>query len=278
MNENYRCGDPEGLIAFVYGECDPDEREAIAAHVAACPACTEEIESLRSTRTILTAWTPPETSLGFRITRGSEVPGSLFQVPGSPNPELGTRNAEPVWWRQPLPAWAQAAAAVLIFAAGMTAGGARQQQPASTIAVQSAPTSAQSAPTSAQAPSPATRPVSTAAAVSRDDLIRLEQRLSAMETARRQAAARPVAGSVDEAALMRRVEAIVTASEQRQRIENATLVEDVARNIAAWRQRDLKAIDGQMRQLHSTTDATLKQHNTAINSLVRNVSLPQSVR
>ena len=253
MNENYRCGDSEGLVAFVYGECDPGEREAVAAHVAACRSCAEEIEALRSTRTMLAAWTPPETSLGFRITQ-AERPEAPVLRPAA-------------WWRQPLPAWAQAAAAVVIFAAGMTAGGARQQ-PASTKGGQVA--------TTVQAPSPASQPVSATPVVSREDLVRLEQRLRAMETARAsQAPVRPVTGSVDEAALMRRVEAIVTASEQRQRIENATLVEGVARNIAAWRDRDLRAIDGQMRQLHITTDATLKQQSTAINSLVL-ASFPQS--
>ena len=262
MNDNYRCGDPEGLIAFVYGESDPAEREAVAAHVAGCPSCAEEIESLRSTRTMLAAWTPPETSLGFRITQASEHPETPLLRPA-------------VWWRQPLPAWAQAAAAVLIFAAGMTAGGARQQ-PATTVAVQTAPPSGRSStPTPAQS-------VSAAPVVSRDDLIRLEQRLRAMETARGQAVARPVAGSVDEAALMGRFEAMIAASEQRQRTESASLVEQVALNLAAQRQFDLQNIERRIGVMNRATDETLKQHNNAINtlgnSLVRTVSLPVSVR
>jgi hypothetical protein len=255
MNDNYRCGDPEGLIAFVYGESDPAERDAVAAHVAGCPSCAEEIESLRSTRTMLAAWTPPETSLGFRITQASDLPETPVLRPA-------------VWWRQPLPAWAQAAAAVLIFAAGMTAGGVRQQ-PSTTVAVQTAPPSTQtSVPAAAQS-------VSAAPVVSRDDLVRLEQRLRAMETARSQAAARPVAVSVDEAALMGRFEAMIAASEQRQRTESASLVEQVALNISAQRQFDLQQIERRIGQMYSTTDATLRQHNTAISSLVR-ASFPSS--
>jgi anti-sigma factor RsiW len=253
MSENYRCGDPEGLIAFVYGECEPVESEAVAAHIAGCPSCAEEIESLRSTRTMLAAWTPPQTSLGFRITPASDRSETPVLRPAA-------------WWRQPLPAWAQVAAAVLIFAAGMTAGGAWQQPVSGGSQVATI------------APSPAT-PVARSAdavpVVSRDELRRLEQRLLAVETTRSQAPVRPATVVADEAAVMRRVETILAESEQRQRTETAQLVEAVARNMSAQRQVDLQQIDRWVGQMYSATDATLRQHNTAINSLVR-VSLPQS--
>ncbi len=253
MNENYRCGDHEALIGFVYGECEPGEHDAVAAHVADCASCAGEIDALRSTRGLLAAWTPPETSLGFRVTGPSVA---------APAPVL--RPA--AWWRQPLPAWAQAAAAVLIFAAGMTAGGARQQT--------APPPLAATAPAVAPVASRATA-VPAATTVSRDDLAGLERRLRAVETARTQTVSvRPAVGVVDEAVLMARVEALLAASEARQQSQSATIVEAVALNLARQRQYDLQQIQKRIGEIYSTTDATLRQHSTAI-SLLAPVSFSQ---
>ena len=262
MNDNYRCGDHEALIAFVYGECDESDRDAVAAHVAACTACAEEVEGLRSTRTVLAAWAPPETSLGFRINRTAEAGPVLRPA---------------AWWRQPLPAWAQAAAAILIFAAGMTFG-ARQQPVVQSATGSNTPAAA--APATARvAPVPvAARAVGAAAPapqVSRDDFIRLEQRLRAMETARTQPASmRTAAAGAEEPAVIQRLEAMIVASEERQRAESARLVEAVALNIARQRQYDLQQVERRIGQVYSTTDATLRQHSTAINSLAF-ASFPQ---
>jgi hypothetical protein len=259
MNENYRCGDHGALIAFVYGECEPAEHDAVAAHLADCASCAGEIDALRSTRGLLAAWTPPETSLGFRVTSA---------VAAAPAPVL--RPA--AWWRQPLPAWAQAAAAVLIFAAGMTAGGARQQAAAPSPVAAVVP------------PAPAARatavPAGLVSTVSRDDLAGLERRLRAMETARTQTVSiRPAAAAVDEAALMERVEALLATSEARQQSQSATIVEAIARNLAAQRQYDLQQIQKLIGEFYSTTDATLRQHSTAISSLASvSFSQPASAR
>src|SRR5687768_4076125 len=114
MNDIFRCEDRDALVAYLYDECDPAERAAIAAHVSHCPACAEEIASLRATRTQLAAWMPPAASLGFQITGANERREPLAFTARAPQ---GGR-----WWREPLPAWAQAAAAAVIFAAGLTAG------------------------------------------------------------------------------------------------------------------------------------------------------------
>ena len=53
MNDNVHCGNNEALIAYLYDECDSADREAITAHLARCVSCAEDIESLRSTRTLL---------------------------------------------------------------------------------------------------------------------------------------------------------------------------------------------------------------------------------
>src|SRR5688500_8224855 len=107
MNEMNLCGNHEVLIGYLYDECEPAERESIAAHVALCASCSEEIQALRDTRAHLVSWTPPALPLGLQLTRTeSETPANVLRPAA--------------WWQQPLPAWAQVAAAIVIFAAGMS--------------------------------------------------------------------------------------------------------------------------------------------------------------
>ena len=261
MSENFRCGDPEALITYLYDEGDATEREAIAAHVMRCLSCTDEIESLRSTRSTLAAWSPPDASLGFRVTRADERPEPVVLRPAA-------------WWRQPLPAWAQAAAAVLIFGAGMTLGGARQMAPMPTAAP--VEVARDTAPAAATAPAPvrsgfgAQSPAQSA--VSRDELVRLEQRLGALErsgagAAQTQAVASR-AGS-DDRALLQQVQALIDASEERQRRENITLVGRVVNDFDLQRRVDLRQIEDRFGRLHDTTGVALRQQNDAVNYLMR---------
>lgn len=104
MTQGFRCGDAEALIGFLYEECSPDERAMIAAHLAICASCTGELASLAGTRQQLTMWSPPDARLDFRLTRAQ------------------ARTPAPAWWHQPLPAWAQLAAAMVIFATGVLIG------------------------------------------------------------------------------------------------------------------------------------------------------------
>jgi hypothetical protein len=93
--------------------------------------------------------------LGFQLTRTeSEQPSKVLRPA--------------TWWRRPLPAWAQAAAAVVIFAAGMSAGTFR-----------SSGTSERSASVTALPAAVNAEPV--AAGVSQDDLDGLEARVHALE-------------------------------------------------------------------------------------------------
>ncbi|HVT49249.1 MAG TPA: zf-HC2 domain-containing protein [Vicinamibacterales bacterium] len=94
------CDERERLIGYVYDECDPDERQVIADHVASCETCQQEISGLRRVREDLLAWDVPEYESVWRP----------FVPPRA------------VSWRD-LPVWALAAAAVLLLLAG-GAGGA----------------------------------------------------------------------------------------------------------------------------------------------------------
>jgi anti-sigma factor RsiW len=115
MNDIFQCGDSAALVAYLYDECAPDELALITAHIKGCAACASEIDALSATRRTLASWTPPELALGFRITREDEPrPAKILE------PRIA-------WWRAPLPAWAQAAAALVIFGAGLSVGAGSQQ-------------------------------------------------------------------------------------------------------------------------------------------------------
>jgi hypothetical protein len=110
MADSFHCGDNGALVAYLYDECDPGERAAIAAHLAVCSTCAAEVATLGATRQQLSAWAPPEAQLDFRLTAGVSPAAR--------------------WWSNPLPAWAQLAAAVVIFAFGIALGTVFTRTPA----------------------------------------------------------------------------------------------------------------------------------------------------
>jgi hypothetical protein len=129
MTERFQCGDGATLVAYLYGECTPAEREATAAHAAACPRCAAELEGLGLARRRLDAWRPPEARLGFQVTAADADTvvdaRAAFGARGNGLRGMETPAPAPGWWRRPLPAWGQAAAALLVFAAGLGVGWSR---------------------------------------------------------------------------------------------------------------------------------------------------------
>ena len=247
MSETYRCGDYEALAAYVYDECDAFEHQAIAAHVAACRACAEELQSLGETRRMLSAWTPPEARLGFQITRREPTENRVAVL----RPRMGS------WWRQPLPAWAQMAAAAVIFASGVALGIAR-----------TAPTVTASPATMAAAvPVTQVRPVSS---VTPQDLAAVEQRLHSEMAQIRQTSAAPV-GARDDAALLRRVQGMVNDSEQRQRQAFALQTAQVVRSLDAQRRIDIAQIQRNIGQIQEVAGAAVRGQSQMVNYLM-NVS------
>jgi len=187
----FRCGDGEALMTYVYGESSPAERDTIAAHLVRCVACTEEVAAIGATREHLAAWTPPLQTLGFQITsRPDEMPAL---DPSVEQPAGGATILRPAgWWSRPLPAWAQMAAAALIFASGLAIGMARGGSPA-------AP-----APMARTAAAPAAVTASTTQTpVTREELARLEQRLTGQIAQMRTAV--PVAAEPTAATMQRKV-------------------------------------------------------------------------
>ena len=108
------------------------------------------------------------------------------------------------WWGRPLPAWAQAAAAVVIFAAGMSVNLERSGRALPRLSLLKA-LGVESTPV-------AETPAADDITVTRAEFARLEQRLRAIEHADVQLASR-TGGGVDQDELFARVSAL----EQRSR-------------------------------------------------------------
>ena len=237
------CGNYEALITYLYEECQPGERETIAAHIAQCASCTEELHALRDTRAHLGAWSPPALPLGFQLTRTESGPPANVLRPAA-------------WWRRPLPAWAQVAAAAVIFAAGMSLG-----------AVRATPTPAP-APAVASSQPVAVVPVAQTG-VSRDEMARLEKRLRSVESAQAETQRvavqmpRSAAGVIDEGALLASVSTLVDEKIAQSNIRLATVF-----------QRELDARHGETTQRMGLMDEELQDARRALRvGLVQRTSL-----
>lgn len=279
MTVTFHCGDNEALVGYMYDEGEPGERAAIAAHVATCASCAGELAALGATREGLAAWTPPDVPLGFRIVseppaqvvsleeRRQAVPGDTERRQAVPADNKERRQAVPAdgaWWQRPMPAWAQAAAAAMIFAAGLGLGAMRggSVEPAGAVATTAAP---------ATASAPATT-------VSAQDLRALEQRLLAQVAQARPAgaaaaAAPQVAGTTN--LTMQQVQSLIAESEQRQQRELTLRTAEVIRDFDTQRRGDLARIQQTFGRLEGTTGAEAEQQRQMLNYLMRVSQRPQ---
>lgn len=245
MSVDFVCGSEQAhaaLAAYLYGECDIAERAAVEAHLAICDACASELASLGATRSALASWAPPEMELGFRIVSERDVqPAATVLRPAR-------------WWQQPLPAWAQAAAAIVIFAAGgllgMRAGNENATTPAPMVASAPVENAGTSSPVSAQ------------------DLAALEQRLRGEMNALRTASPARVAAN-DSSQVIERVRALLAESEERQQRETAIRLSQVLRDVDMQRRMDLARIEDTFGQMQGQTGAELLQQREVLNYLQR---------
>jgi anti-sigma factor RsiW len=246
MNETVICGDHEALMSYLYDECAPHERRVISAHVAICNACAEELMALGATREQLALWAPPDVQLGFRIVSDARRSASA-QATGR---DGATILRPPSWWRQPMPAWGQAAAAVLIFATGVTLGVMRAAAPA------------------------AERPAllqtnATNSSVSKAELVALEQRLRS-EISQSHAVSTSVAATTPaDTHILQQVRTMIDESEQRQRRELVLRAAEMVRDFDAQRNDDLARIERTLGQMDGTTGVEVAQQRQMLNYLMR---------
>lgn len=194
----FTCDDKQTLVAYLYGEVDAAARAQVDAHLAACEACAAEVTALGDVRGELSLWVPPEVELGFQIVKKSDQPTAQVLRPAR-------------WWTT-VPAWTQAAAAVLMLGIGLGAANVRIQQGHDGVTVS----------TGWMTPAaPAAAPAAVADTPSRTELVALEQQLrNEIRASRADVPVRAVSSSADEATV-RRVQQLLTASEERQQRELA---------------------------------------------------------
>jgi putative zinc finger protein len=245
MSETFTCGDHGALVSYLYDECTPAERRAIAAHLVVCGACGEELIALGGTREQLATWTPPDAQLGFRIA-----------------PETSKSNVlRPArWWRQPMPAWAQAAAAVVIFGTGMMLGAVRGVMQPADRGLQG--------PAAVRSTTAVAASTANAAPITRADLVALEQRLRS-EMSQTHATSQNAAASPGDARILERVRVMIDESEQRQRRELALRSAELVRDFDAQRNVDLARIERTLGQMDGTTGVEVAQQRQMLNYLMR---------
>jgi hypothetical protein len=254
MSQPFNCEEKELLVSYLYDEAEPADRDRVDAHLAECALCREEVDGLRAMRTTLAEWAPSTRALSFRL------------VQTDPSREQGRRT----WW--PLPAWAQAAAAVLVIgvAAGLANLDISMGRDGVTIHTGWQHQSADAQ--SAQATAPSSGP----GQPWRTDLAALEQRLRTDFAA--QTASAPVPGTSQPAAtrvafdqdqLLARMRALLAESEQRQQRELALRVAQVQRDFDGQRVSDLKRIQDNLGQLGGWTGAEVARQRDVLNYLLR---------
>ena len=252
----------EALLDYLYEEGDPAERLKVRQHLMECAACSVAVLEFQSVRGMLSEWTPPATDLGFRIVQDSAHSPSASAT--SPSASLsapanqGARSGWPRGWgpatNKTMP-WLQAAAAVLLFLAGMAVSQVRVDygDGALTVRTRSAePAAPGGAIRNASIVLPARNangavPVNGGAALNLDEIEReLRARLESANT--------PPA---DTERFLQRVAAMIdqriVQSEQRQQRELALRLSQASRELDTQREADLLRVQQELGQQHDAT-------------------------
>ncbi|MBI3047841.1 MAG: hypothetical protein HYY76_05975 [Acidobacteria bacterium] len=247
MSTTFRCGDHTALVTYLYDECERAERDAIGAHFAVCPACAAEMSALESTRIQLASWSPPDAELGFAITRAPARPPSWLSM------------SRWAWFAQPLPAWAQVAAAAAIFAAGLSLGIARgTMRPAPDAVAQDTRSGSQGA-----------RPDGATGAALGALEQRLRNEIAELRASAPMRSAAPAAAPAVEGQLLARVRALIDESERRQQLELALRTAQILRDFDSQRRVDLDQIQRSFGQFEGLTGAEVREQRQMLNYLMR---------
>lgn len=231
----------EALLDYLYEEGDPAERIKVARHLQECAPCSVAVLELQSVRGLLSEWTPPAATLGFKLVQ-SHADAPLATPPGAVS-----RWRPGAGW----PAWAQAAAAMLLFVAGMGASQLRFEYGNGALTVRSR---------AVEPAAVAEAPV----AHSGTDVLLPPTYVSLLDPSASRSGS---AASADE--VLRRVKALIDQSESRQQRELALRLSDVVHDFDTQRQADMQRVDQNFGQLEGQTGAELARSREMLNSLVK---------
>ena len=249
MSITFTCDDKQTLVSYLYGEIDHATRQVVDAHLATCAACAAEVMALGDARSELGLWVPPEVELDFTIVKKSELPAATVLRPAR-------------WWST-VPAWAQAAAAILVLAAGAAIAN---------VQVTSGPDGVSVSTGWMRPAAPAlSEPFNGAAVEQRVEraLVALERQLrDEIKTARPQESR--VSGPVDEATISR-VRQLIAESEQRHERALAMRFVEFTRDMNMQRRADMQNLG----RVVGSYDGELMRQRQMINNVIRVSGTPQ---
>jgi len=258
----------ERLLDYLYDELPSSERAAFERHVQECVDCRTELAELGGTRLALASWSPPDSELGFKIVR---------ERPSATRHSFWT--FRPVDALKARPAWAFAAAAVLVLAVAAAISNIEVRYGNDGLLVRTGwNRSTHSEVTGA----PAGTVTAVGATSASDDwssrLQSLDARLQQLEQQNRPVKAANVlpgdtpasgSGRMSDAELLRTMRKIIADSETRQQRELAVRLTQVVRDFDATRAGDLARIEQGLRRVQGLNDAELIQHRETLNHLLR---------
>jgi hypothetical protein len=255
----FTCDDKATLVSYLYGEVDAATRRAVDDHLAQCTACAAEISALSDVRSELGAWGAPNTELDFTIVKKSELSASNVVRPAR-------------WWKT-VPAWAQAAAAILVLAAAASIANLQITSGPDGFSVSTGwMRPEQSEPAAAGPPLRAAGTPAPDADAIRAELASLEQKLrDEIRASRDQSTTRAAAtGGIDDATI-RRVQQLINEAEQRHSRELAARFVEFTNDLTLQRRADMQNIT----RAFNAQDAQLFRQRQLMNNMIRVSTTPQ---
>jgi hypothetical protein len=258
----------EVLVAYLYDDMDPATRATFDAHLGICARCRQEIADLRAVREGLSQWAVAGGPAGA----GAEGVAAALEAERAMGERSLPARADS-WWRA-VPVWARTAAAFLAIGAAAGLANLDVRYDSQGLVVHTGwMTSSPARAAAAAARASAAGAITTAdAAPWRPELTALERQLRSEFRAANASAAAPSpvrsAASSTDAELLRRVSAMIDASEKRERTELALRIAEAYNNMRAQRNADLIKVDSVLGALKSDTNNELLRQRASINYLV----------
>jgi anti-sigma factor RsiW len=238
MTTKFTCDDKATLISYLYGELDAAAKQAVDDHIAQCATCAAEVTALGDVRWELGLWSAPDADLDFAIVKKTDLASSNVLRPAR-------------WWNT-VPVWAQAAAAILVVAAGASIANLQIKSGPEGFSV----STGWIQPATIERPTADGPAVRVAAPVNdefKTQLASLEQKLrDEIRAARDQNATRVVASS-DDGATLRQVRQLIADAEKRHSQELAARFIEFTNDLNMQRRADMmnfsRAISAQDAQM-----------------------------
>ena len=258
MSDTFTCDDTDQLVEYLYDDIDGITRRRIEEHLRLCPACAAEVDALIGVRRELAAWAPPEAPLGFRV---------VAEAAPQPAVETAARTTQKTPWWHGVPVWAQAAAAVLVLAAGLSIANLQIRYGADGLIITTGWMGAPLAPATTgdeagikEAAVPAWRPELAALAAALRQEIR-EVRASDVPV--------PAATSRGSDVSLQRVADMIEQSERRQKQELALRLVQFSRDLEVQRRSDLVRINQGFGQFEGRAGAEIARQRQMIDYIMR---------